>query len=75
MKKSHLVTDRQAAKMHDLLRPGDEPWVQDLLFTRAACEEKLEAVSRVLDTNDDGDFWAVVRSIAPFLAELHGEKL
>ena len=49
--------------------------IKRLLSTRAAVMEKLEAVSRVLDTDDDDDFWAVVRSIAPFLAELHGEKL
>jgi hypothetical protein len=48
--------------------------IKRLLITRTACEEKLEAVSRVLDTNDDADFWSVLRSIAPFLAELHGEK-
>ena len=77
----HLVTDAEAEMWNALIvgripfSPGIPPEVtQRLLALRAACVEKLEAVSRVLDTNDDGDFWSVMNSVAPFLAQLHGDK-
>jgi len=73
MTKTHLVTDRQAEKMRELSsRPGGSAWVVDLLATREALMEKLEAVNRVLASDDDADFWSVMASVAPFLAEVHG---
>jgi hypothetical protein len=76
MTEHRLVTDEQAENIRAVLDMGGliNAHGYELLATRAACVEKLAAVNRVLNTDDDDDFWAVVRSIAPFLAELHGTE-